>query len=343
MNNEIILRDAQSVCERVTLDRLEDATILITGASGLIGTYLLACLSRLSESGVNLRVYAQVLSPPPLHTIELVQRGGFEIMHANLADFAEYPRLPTADVIIHSAGYAQPVRFMANPVATLQVNVSATIALLSRLRRNGCFLFLSSSEVYCGLKNSVPAEGAIGTATPLHPRASYIEGKRGGETACNAFRSQGVQAYSVRLGDVYGPGTRAHDRRALNSFIEKALCAHKIELMDAGTAIRTYCYVADAVELLWKILLTGKEAVYNVGGRSTVTIAELANMVGKMTGVPVVLGSDQGGVAGAPEELRLDLMRVETEFGKTRYVSLEDGLKATIEWQRELYLRERVE
>ena len=254
-----------------------------------------------------------------------------------MADPAECSLLPPADVIIHSAGYAQPAIFMANPVATFQVNTSVTVTLLQRLKPGGAFLYLSSSEVYSGLNKSPLSESDIGTTTPLLPRACYIEGKRGGETICNAYRSQGVRAVSARLALAYGPGTRKGDKRAMNSFIEKALGQGKIELMDAGKAIRTYCYVSDAVELMWQAALHGTQPVYNIGGHSTVTIGELARLVGQIVGVPVLFPAQSAEVAGAPDEVRLDLTRPETEFKKTSYVSLEDGLRATIEWQRQLY------
>ena len=207
------------------------------------------------------------------------------------------------------------------------------------LTPGGHFLFTSSSEIYSGLKNVAFTETVAGTTTPLHPRASYIEGKRGGETACQAFHSQGVHAVSVRLGDVFGPGTRKYDKRALNSFIEMALCQKKIELLDSGKAIRTYCYVEDAVELMWKILLYSKESIYNVGGRTSVTIAELANEIGQLANVPVIFPAEEKGVSGPPDQLLLDLTRLDTEFYKKEYISLHDGLRTTIEWQRGLYLR----
>lgn len=339
MTNKVIFQDAQQICDRVHLDILRDVTILVTGASGLIGTYILACLCRLRERGARMQVYAHHLSELPPHVAELVIQGGFKVIRANLADFDEYARLPEADIILHAAGYAQPSIFMANPVTTIQVNTSATIALLKRLRSNGKFLFFSSSEIYSGLKKPILTETDIGLTTPSHPRAAYIEGKRCGEAICNAFRAQGVHAKVARLAVAYGPGTRKHDKRALNSFIEKSLCQRKIELLDSGTAVRKYCYVADAVELLWQILLYGKEPVYNVGGRSTVTIADLARMIADMTDATVIFPPTRTEIAGAPEEVRLDLTKVETEFGKTEYVGLEEGLKATIEWQRELYLQ----
>jgi nucleoside-diphosphate-sugar epimerase len=337
MQNDVIARDAAVICERVKLDALRDKTILVTGASGLLGTYFLATLACLKQGGVPLQASAQVRSEPAPHTAEIIRRGGFQCVRANLADPAECALLPPADVIIHSAGYAQPAIFMANPVATFQVNTTATVMLLQRLKPGGVFLYLSSSEIYSGLKKSPLSESDIGTTTPLHPRACYIEGKRGGETICNAYRSQGVRAVSARLALAYGPGTRKGDKRALNSFIEKALCQGRIELMDAGKTVRTYCYVSDAVELMWQAALHGKQPVYNIGGHSTVTIGELARLVGQVTGVPVSFPQQSSEVAGAPEEVRLDLTRPETEFNKTKYLGLEDGLHATVEWQRQLY------
>lgn len=337
MLSETILCDLEEKCSHLDGSFFANKKVLITGASGLIGTYILAYLARLVKKRIPIEVYAQVLSDPPPQMTEIVQLGGFRILRVDLADFAEYVHLPEADIIIHAAGYGQPLRFMANPGATLQINVAATLFLLRRLRPGGRFLFTSSSGVYAGLNESRFTEDDIGRTTPYHPRACYIEGKRGGEAACFAFRSQGVGAVSVRLGDTYGPGTRIHDKRALNSFIEKALFQHKIELLDKGTAVRNYCYVADAVELMLRIVLHGKEPVYNVGGCSDISFAELAYRIGDIMKVPVVIPSIGNNVVGASELLRVDLGRVEKEFGKNDYISLNDGLARTIEWQRKLY------
>ena len=337
MQNDVIACDAAALCERVKLGGLRDKTVLVTGASGLLGTYFLATLAHLKQNGVPLQAIAQVRSEPAPHTAEIIQRGGFQLAQANMADPEECSSLPSADVIIHAAGYAQPAIFMANPVATFQVNTTATATLLQKLRPGGSFLYLSSSEVYSGLNKPHLSESDIGTTTPLHPRACYIEGQRGGETICNAYRTQGVRAVSARLALAYGPGTRKGDKRAMNSFIEKALCHGKIELMDAGQAIRTYCYVTDAVELMWQAALHGTQPVYNIGGHSTVTIGELARLVGQIVGVPVSFPARAAEVAGAPTEVQLDLTRPETEFKKTGYLGLEDGLRATVEWQRHLY------
>ena len=337
MPPDVIARDAAQICHRVNLEELAGKTILITGASGLLGTYFLATLAHLKQNGVPVQAIAQVRSQPAPHTAEIIQRGGFQLAQVNVAVHAECSSLPQADIIIHSAGYAQPLVFMANPAATYQLNTTATVTLLQKLKPGGSFLFLSSTEVYNGITNKLVTEADIGTTTPAHPRACYIEGKRGGETICHAFRNQGIHATAARLAMTYGPGTRKGDKRALNSFIEQALGHGKNELLDAGKAIRTYCYVSDAVELMWQAALHGTQPVYNIGGHSTVTIGELARLVGKITGVPVSFPAQSTEVAGAPEEVRLDLTQPETEFKKTSYVNLEDGLRATIEWQRQLY------
>lgn len=339
MADEVLMEDARLISSRVNLDGLRNATILVTGASGLIGTYFLSCLGCLREQGMPFDVHAQVFSADlPPHVRDLIRRGGFHLLRVDLTDSNSYAHIPEADIIVHAAGYSQPSVFMANPTATIQVNTTATAALLRRLRPGGRFLYVSSSEVYSGLAKPLATESDIGATNPLHPRACYIEGKRCGEALCNAFRIQGANVKTARLALAYGPGTRKHDKRVINSFIEKAICLGRIQLLDAGTVSRTYCYAADAAELLWRILLHGKHPLYNVGGHSTVTIAELAGLIAKMTDVEVVFPPRSAAIAGAPDQVQLDLTRVQTEFHKTDFLGLEQGLRRTIDWQRHLYL-----
>ncbi len=318
MDNDIIFQDIKRIYDRVDLNPLCGTTILITGSSGLIGTYILACLCHLRKRSKNMKVYAHHLSELPSHVEEIVSEGRFITFRANLADFDAYKHIPEVDVIIHAAGYAQPSLFMANPVATIQINTAATVALLSRLSKNGKFLFVSSSEVYNGLNKSILKENDIGLTSPFHFRAPYIEGKRCGEAICNAFSTRGVEVKSARVALAYGPGTRKHDKRALNSFIEKALCKRKIELLDAGTAVRTYCYVADIVELLWQILLYGNQPIYNVGGRSTVTIANLARIIADMTDAKVIAERE---LSPLEDELVKRSKQILTEVDKSERVA----------------------
>ena len=335
---DIIYRDVQRACKGIQSNFFEKRKVLITGASGLLGTHVLAYLVSLKNSGIPIDVYAQIFSPPPAQMLELLNLAPFKLLKIDLTNNGDYDSIPSVDLIIHTAGYAQPLKFMANPVGTLQINVLATMELLKKLKGSGDFIFASSAEVYAGLTGSAFKEDHMGTTTPYHPRSSYIEGKRCGEAVCHAFRSSGIRTISVRLGDVYGPGTRKHDKRALFSFIEQALIRKKIELLDSGVVSRTYCYVADALRSLISIVCFGKHEVYNVGGYSVLSVAELARLIGSITNVPVTFPEEENKIDGSPQVLGLDLTRLETEFGMTKQTGMDEGLKKTIDWQRNLYL-----
>lgn len=336
--SKIIIKDAKKIINKINFTSLNNRSILITGAAGLIGTYLLACLYLISSSKrFKLKVNLLIYSDLPEFITALIKELDCNIYQGDITNSQFCKTLPKTDFIIHAAGYGQPGKFMENPIKTIQINTSATLDLFEHLNKGGSFLFLSSSEVYSGLSNPPFNESQIGSTNTDHPRSSYIEGKRTGETICNAYRRLGINAKSARLSLAYGPGTKQHDKRVLNNFIEKALTQGKIDMLDQGEAKRTYCYITDAVEILWNILLFGKDNVYNVGGVSRITIAELAKLIAKETGVSVVFPKNQSDFLGAPGDVYLDLTKVEQEFNKHQFVSLEDGIRTTINWQKNLY------
>ncbi len=326
----------------VSVNQLENKTILITGASGIIGTHFLFALKYIQKIfGIRVKVVAIVNKGIPEHLAVFLNDSSINFLVGDLANELFVNKLPNADLIIHAATYGQPGMFMEHPEVTIKLNTYVTLILLEKvLTRDGKFLFISSSEVYNGLLNPPFTEDQIGTSTPVHPRACYIESKRCGEAIVNVYRNKGYNAKSARLSLAYGPGTRSGDKRVLNNFIEKALIEKEIKLLDKGDAKRTYCYISDAVNMIWQILLEGKECVYNVAGFSSITIAELALHIGEISGVKVIFPDNVGnGILGAPEDVRLDISRYITEFGKREFVDLEIGLRNTIEWQRSLYLQ----
>jgi nucleoside-diphosphate-sugar epimerase len=332
----IIEEDAKKICDSLDLDRLNNKTIIITGASGLLGVYFLSCLKVLADRGSNIVTAAIFRSELPAYLIER-NYPGLQIFQGDITDYAFCQTLPAADFIIHAAGYGQPMKFMEDPELTLKLNTFSAFLLFDKLKTGGHFMFISSSEVYNGLKRELYTEDEIGTTNTTHPRSCYIEGKRGGEAICNAYRSKGVKASSVRLAHTYGPGTKKGDKRVILSFIEKAL-AGKIEMLDKGEAIRTYCYVADAVEIMWNILLSARQPVYNLGGNSQTSIAGLAQSIGEIMNVPVIIPPSDNSVAGAPEDVKLDMSKVLKEFGKEKYIPLNEGLERTINWYLNAHL-----
>lgn len=238
------------------------------------------------------------------------------------------------DYIIHGAGYGQPQMFGKNKIKTIEINTTYTSQLFHRLKKDGKFLFISSSEVYSGAK-APHTEEMIGTTTPQHPRACYIEGKRCGEAICMAYKEQGYDVKIARLALAYGPGTKKGDTRVLNQFIEQALTKKKIEMLDDGKSERTYLYVEDAARMILDILFKGKDVVYNVGGFSHVSIYELATLISNIIeDVDVVKGPKA--LEGAPSEVGLNMKKTVSEFGGI-FTDIETGLKATIEYQKKLY------
>ena len=286
--------------------------ILITGASGLIGTHLLA-------TAKDLEVISVVNHNP-------VQVEGSTVLQGDLTDSAFLDSLPKVDYIIHGAGYGQPRKFTLDPIKTIKLNTTVLLKLFDKLNNDGKLLYLSTSEVYSGAKPPYK-ETDIGTTSPNHPRACYIESKRCGEAICNAYGAK-----IARLSLVYGPGARGDDERVMSDFIRQGLKG-EIHLLDAGQALRTYCYVTDAAELLWKILLHG-QGTYNVGGHSQVSIKELAMKIGTVLNAKVFLGTKK--LDGAPEDVSLDMSATEKEFNKSIYVDLDEGLRQTIEWHKQI-------
>ena len=282
---------------------MTNKTVMITGSTGFIGSWL--CETK---------------------------PAGFDILTPS-HDAVDDLCLPRADHIIHAAGYAAPALFTKNPIDTLRVNTDIVGAMFEHfLNPGGSFLFCSSSEVYKGL--TYPAtENEIGTTTPYHPRACYIEGKRCGETIVNAYRAAGFNAMSARIGLTYGPGTRKHDARVMNQFIEQALTKKRIDLADDGQALVDYGYARDTAKMLWTILLHGTQAVYNVGGMKRIRITDLAREIAYKIGAEVVIPEAPEGLS----QVQIDKSRYFKEFGRPEYTSWEDGLDATIAYQRGLY------
>jgi len=337
-----ILEDVSSITEKINFSEISGRTILITGASGLIGHYLIAAIKKASESGhMPTILFLSAKNPLPDYFDSLVDGLPTKFLSGDLADDNYLSSLPNADYIIHGAGYGQPGKFLVDPVKTLKINTVATFKLFEKLNTGGKMLFISSSEVYSGLPAPYREE-QIGTTNTNHPRSCYIEGKRGGEAAVNAFRHEGINAKSARLSLAYGPGTKKNDARVLNNFIQKALLDGQINLLDMGESQRTYVYVTDAVEILFAILFFGQSDIYNVGGTSQTTIGNLAKAIGKHLNVPVHFPKDSKlGLQGAPENVYLEMNKVALEFSKKEFVQLEQGLQKTVEWQKELYLNQK--
>lgn len=331
----IIESDVRDILKVVNLEKLKNKSILVTGSSGLLGIYLANCLKELQQE-YNIDVHFWIKND-----IEPYFKKFFDfncsIIKQDITDPSAFNNLPMFDFIIHSSGYGQPDRFLENQIKTIQINTTATISLFEHLKPTGTFLFLSSSEVYNGLDKISVSEDEIGISNTNHPRACYIESKRCGESICQIYKKMGVDVKIIRLSLTYGPGTKIYDTRVVNSLIMKSILENSITLRDNGSAIRTYCYISDVIEMLWNIMLHSKDTIYNVGGEEEFTIYELAQMISSKTNKSVILPKDEKPLTGSPKVVNININKYISEFNKEHFVSLDKGLTNTILWQQSIY------
>ena len=325
--------DARTVQDRTDLSYFSHKRILVTGASGIIGSNF---LSVIASQGQYKTLEIHAVSKSGKFPVELSDTVKPLIM--DLTDPKEVSRLGKYDFILHAAGYGQPGKFLLAPLKTLELNVGLTAKLIEKIEPNGKFVFISTSEIYSGLSEPPFNEDQVGTTNTNHPRASYIEGKRTGEALVSIARSQlGIDAKSLRLALAYGPGTKDCDERVLNTFIDQALSGNQIRLRDSGDAWRTYCYVSDAIQMILDASLNGQSDIYNVGGKSRVQIKELAKLIGRLTGVEVEIpAASSTSLSGAPDDVWLDLRKIGEISNLDSLVTLEDGLERTISWRKSI-------
>ncbi len=304
----LLNQNAELALAGVDASPLYGKSVLVTGSTGLIGSNIMAAL----------------------------EVCGCAVVHEMSRSLPTPPRGPY-DFIIHAAGYAQPSRFMSEPLETATLNTTLLLLLLDKLKPGGRMIFLSTAEIYSGSPKTFHSEDDIGTTRPTHPRGIYIESKRCGEAICLAARTKDRDVSIARVALAYGPGCKAGDTRVMSELITQALEEDLIVLKDGGAARRTYCYVSDVVQMLLNILLHGRHAIYNVGGIGEISIAHLARKISEITKTPMKIPRNMGAaIEGAPAHVGLDLSRYTREFGPKKFVQLDEGLARTIEWHRAL-------
>jgi UDP-glucuronate decarboxylase len=330
--SEILDKEFEKLIDNLDIEYFSDKEILITGATGNIMSYWIHFLYYCQKKGIYLKkVHAVTLSGNFPRTMRAPSN--FTVHKGDLTEPRFIESLPFVDVVIHAGGYAQPGKFLSDPIKTMFINTSSTYYLSQKVRDGGVFLFLSSSEVYSGLDEKNYREDRIGTTTPSHPRAPYIEGKRGGETISQIlFREKRIKSISARVSLAYGPGFRSGDSRVLNSFIENAVLRKEISMIDGGEAIRTYCYIPDAIFQLWKIITSGTKPTFNVGGTSRTSIRNLAEIIADQTGSLLLIPEISSPILGAPTDVSVDLSEILQLCGDLELTSLEDGIRQTIYW-----------
>jgi UDP-glucuronate decarboxylase len=275
-------------------ERLAGRTVLVSGAAGFLPAYMVEALLYRNEidPAFGVRVVGLVRNPDRARERFAGYAGRRDLeLVAHDVTAALAPGIG-GDVIVHAASQASPRFYETDPVGTIAANTLGTQHLLERAREAGAegFLFFSSGEVY-GEPPVVPTpEDRYGYLDPTRVRSCYGESKRLGETLCVAYHHQhGVPATIVRPFHTYGPGVRLDDGRVFADFVADAAAGRPIVMRSAGTAVRAFCYLADAVAGFLTVLLRGEPGqAYNVGTDQPTSILELARTVGDAFGLEVV-------------------------------------------------------
>lgn len=341
--NIIVENDCRTIIDKIDLTPLKDKKILITGGNGLFGRYILSTIALANkEIDLNCSVLSLSLHKPPSDLMFLFEGNKrFSFLEVDLSK--QFLLSDTYDYIFHAAGYAQPAKFTTDPLSIISINVDSTRNLLEiNKKSNGTFLYFSSSAVYGEVPrevNPIP-ETYNGNCSTTRGRFVYAESKRMGEALCGLYSDKFKSRVKIaRISHTYGPGISIEDSRVLGEFLREAFIENKITLLDEGKSVKTFGYISDMVKMLFHIVFYGVDMIYNVGGVDSMSILDLANIIGKMCNVSVKTSqkiSKLEHIGQDPTLNRLDLSRILKEIGNFSFTPFDEGIRRTIDWSKNM-------
>ncbi len=316
----------------------EDQTVLITGGAGFLGSWICDVLVRQNASVICLDNFASGLESNVAH---LMNHENFTFVRHDVSQpiYFDDERI---DVVMHLASRASPLEFNKFPIQIIKANTLGTwIALGIAKKHNARLLFTSTSEVY-GNPEIVPTpETYNGNVNPVGIRGCYDEAKRAGEAMCMAYmRQHGLDVRIARIFNTYGPRMRADGvyGRVVPRFITQALNNEPITVFGDGKQTRSFCYVTDQVEgllrLAWFDDLRGE--VINIGNPNEITVLELAEIIRRIANSNSEI-KFYPPMPDDPKRRCPDITKAKTLLRWRPKVGLEDGLRNTVEWFRDVF------
>ena len=339
--NRVLEDDLKTIiAENLSWEKLKNKTVMITGASGMVGSYMLYVLLMLNdEKHYGIKVDAVMRNVNKLPE-EVRNREDVNVVVADVTK--DIPDVGDIDYIIHAASPASPLIMQNQPVETIAANTIGTFKTLELAKKKNAegYLFISSREIY-----GQPDEGqeffyenTYGFVDQLNPRSCYSEGKKAAETMCVCFHEEyGLNTKIARLAHTYGPGMSIYDGRVQADFLKNVYHNEDIVLKSEGTAVRTYTYIADAIAGMYRILLDSEDIVYNIGNEAgKVSIRDLAEILVSIypeRGLKLVFDIPEGGTKGtAPYTLGILSSEKLRKLGWNPKYSVKDGFKRTLEY-----------
>lgn len=302
--------------------------VLITGAAGFLGSHL---CDRFIDEGFEV-IGMDNLITGSLDNIEHhFSNKMFSFYHHDVSKFVHVP--DELDYILHFASPASPIDYLKMPIQTLKVGSLGTHNLLGLARvKNSRILVASTSEVYGDPEVNPQNEAYWGNVNPIGPRGVYDEAKRFQEAMTMAYHNyHGLETRIVRIFNTYGPRMRLDDGRALPTFMSQALKGEDITVFGDGLQTRSFCYVDDLIDGIYRLLLSDYHLPVNIGNPEEITILDFAREVKSLVGNKVNIVHESLPVDD-PKVRRPDIAKAKALLDWAPKVDRSEGLKRTLEY-----------
>jgi len=304
---------------------------VITGGAGFLGSHL---CDELIAHGWEVLCLDNLITGSESNVAHLLNHPRFRMVPQDVSRYIDVSG--PVDYVLHFASPASPVDYAKLPIQTLKVGALGTHNTLGlALAKKAKYLLASTSEVYGDPQVSPQPESYWGHVNPIGPRGVYDEAKRFAEALTMAYhRAKGMDTRIVRIFNTYGPRMRLNDGRALPNFIHQALTAQPITVYGDGRQTRSFCYVSDLVEGLWRLMNSDVHEPLNLGNPEEITLLEFAKRVKRLTGSdsPIVF---QPLPADDPKRRCPDISEAKRLLNWEAQVGLEEGLGRTVEFFRQ--------
>jgi dTDP-glucose 4,6-dehydratase len=306
---------------------------VVTGGAGFLGSHL---CDRLIAEGWDVLSLDNLVTGDDSNVAHLLKHPRFRMLRADVSNYIDVPG--PVDYVLHFASPASPVDYLKLPIQTLKVGALGTHnALGLAMAKNAKFFLASTSECYGDPEISPQNEEYWGRVNPIGPRGVYDEAKRYAEAMTMAYhRYHGVDTRIVRIFNTYGPRMRLNDGRALPNFVHQALSGRPLTVYGDGKQTRSFCYVSDLIDGIYRLMLSNEHLPTNVGNPQEITILEFAARVrSHFPGAPPIvfepLPQDD------PKQRCPDITKAKRILHWEPKIKLEDGLKQTIDYFKEAY------
>ncbi len=305
---------------------------VVSGAAGFIGSHL---CDRLIAENHSVTGIDNLLTGSLRNIAHLAGNPAFRFIQQDVT--GDVPVEGSVDAVLHLASPASPKDYMRYPIETLEVGSAGTRNMLELARRwNARFLLTSTSECYGDPLIHPQRETYWGHVNPVGPRSCYDESKRYAEALSMAYhRVHGLRTNIARIFNTYGPRMQLDDGRVVPAFIDQALSGHPVTIFGDGSQTRSFCYVSDLVEGLYRLMFSDERYPVNLGNPAEMTIREFAEQVCRLTGAKCAV-EHRPLPEDDPKKRRPDIAKARTLLGWEPRVPLEEGLRLTIDYFRSL-------